>query len=199
MDIDQSIYNTAIEEGFSPTSAKLIVAQARLESSHYSSDVFKANNNMYGMKYVAQPLATKGTLAPLNERSASCKSGGACLNGDYYAKYSTIQDSAKDTIQRLYKKTRKGIGFEQLKNVADATEFANKLKTRDYFGFHSIETEAGKKEARDYARILDSILLRIKVVNFYKRYKKQINYTTLAIVVLGLTGLGYWYYKKKNK
>ena len=69
MDIDQSIYNTAIEEGFSPMSAKLIVAQARLESGHYGSDVFKANNNMFGMKYVAQPLATRGTLAPPNERS----------------------------------------------------------------------------------------------------------------------------------
>jgi len=199
MDIDQSIYNTAIEEGFSPTSAKLIVAQARLESSHYSSSVFKANNNMYGMKFIGQPLATKGTLAPLNERSASCRSGGACVNGDYYAKYSSVEDSAKDTIQRLFKITRKGIGFDQLKDVKDATEYATKLKTRDYFGFHSIDTEAGKQEAREYARILDSILLRIKVLNFYKENKKKIDYTTLAIVVLGLTGMAYWYYKKKYK
>jgi hypothetical protein len=199
MDIDQSIYNTAIEEGFSPTSAKLIVAQARLESSHYSSSVFKANNNMYGMKFIGQPLATRGTLAPLNERSASCRSGGTCVDSDHYAKYSSVEDSAKDTIQRLYKKTRKGIGFDQLKDVKSATEFATKLKTRDYFGFHSIDTEAGKQEAREYARILDSILLRIKVLNFYKENKKKIDYTTLAIVVLGLTGFAYWYYKKKYK
>jgi hypothetical protein len=199
VDIDQSIYNTAIEEGFSPTSAKLIVAQARLESSHYSSDVFKANNNMYGMKFIGQPLATRGTLAPPNERSASCRSGGTCANSDHYAKYSSIQDSARDTIQRLYKKTRKGIGFDQLKNVKDATEFATKLKTRDYFGFHSINTNEGKFEASEYARILDSILLRIKVVNFYKRNANTINFTTLGIVVLGLTGIAYWYYKKKYK
>jgi uncharacterized FlgJ-related protein len=82
MDIDQSIYNTAIEEGFSPTSAKLIVAQARLESSHYSSTVFKANNNMFGMKYVGQPLATKGTLAPSKELSKSCRENGNCANSD---------------------------------------------------------------------------------------------------------------------
>jgi hypothetical protein len=199
MDIDQSIYNTAIEEGFSPTSAKLIVAQARLESSHYSSSVFKANNNMYGMKFIGQPLATRGTLAPPNERSASCRSGGTCVNSDHYAKYSSVEDSAKDTIQRLYKKTRKGIGFDQLKDVKSATEFATKLKTRDYFGFHSIDTEAGKFEASEYARILDSILLRIKVLNFYKENKKKIDYTTLAIVVLSLTGFAYWYYKKKYK
>jgi len=199
MDIDQSIYNTAIEEGFSPTSAKLIVAQARLESSHYSSTVFKANNNMYGMKFIGQPLATRGTLAPPNERSASCRSGGACVDSDHYAKYSSIENSAKDTIQRLYKKTRKGIGFDQLKNVKDATEFATKLKTRDYFGFHSIDTDAGKFEASEYARILDSILLRIKIVNFYRQNEKKINYTTFAIVVLGLTAVAYWYYKKKYK
>jgi len=199
MDIDQSIYNTAIEEGFSPTSAKLIVAQARLESSHYGSSVFKANNNMFGMKFIGQPLATRGSLAPPNERSASCRSGGVCANSDHYAKYSSIEDSAKDTIQRLYKKTRKGIGFDQLKDVKDATEFATKLKTRDYFGFHSIDTDAGKFEASEYARILDSILLRIKIVSFYRRNEKKINYTTFAIVVLGLTGLAYWYYKKKYK
>jgi len=199
MDIDQSIYNTAIEEGFSPTSAKLIVAQARLESSHYSSTVFKANNNMYGMKFIGQPLATRGSLAPPNERSASCRSGGACVDSDHYAKYSSIEDSAKDTIQRLYKKTRKGIGFDQLKNVKDATEFATKLKTRDYFGFHSIDTDAGKFEASEYARILDSILLRIKIVNFYRQNEKKINYTTFAIVLLGFTAVAYWYYKKKYK
>lgn len=199
MDIDQSIYNTAIEEGFSPTSAKLIVAQARFESGHYSSDVFKANNNMYGMKYIGQALATKGTLAPPNERSKSCREGGNCVNSDHYAKYSSISNSAKDTIQRLYKITRNGIGFEQLKNVASATEFANKLKTRNYFGFHSIDTEAGKQEAKEYARVLDSILLRIKVINFYKENKKKIDYTTLAILVLGLTGFAYWKYKKKYK
>jgi hypothetical protein len=199
VDIDQSIYNTAIEEGFSPMSAKLIVAQARLESGHYSSDVFKANNNMFGMKYVGQPLATRGTLAPVKELSKSCREGRDCANSDYYAKYSSINNSARDTIQRLFKITKNGIGFEQLKNVASATEYANKLKTRNYFGFNSINTEAGKQEAREYARILDSILFRIKVINFYKRNEKKINYTTLAILVLGLTGVAYWYYKKKYK
>jgi flagellum-specific peptidoglycan hydrolase FlgJ len=54
--IDQDIYNMAIAEGFSPISAKLIVAQARLESGDYSSNVFVNNNNMFGMKYVGQTL-----------------------------------------------------------------------------------------------------------------------------------------------
>ena len=40
---DQIIYDTAIKEGFNPTAAKLIVAQARFESADYTSNVFQKN------------------------------------------------------------------------------------------------------------------------------------------------------------
>lgn len=197
MNLDQEIYNLAIEEGFSPTSAKIIVAQARLESANYGSNVFANNNNMYGMKYVGQPLASRGTLAPLNERSSSCKSGGNCVDRDYYAKYNSPTDSAKDVIQRLYKKTRKGVGFNELKDVKDAQEFANKLKTRDYFGFHDISTPEGQAEANSYARGLMARMLLVGVVEFYETHKKKINYTLMGLVLIGVTTLSYLYYKKK--
>jgi hypothetical protein len=199
MTLDQEIYNVAIKEGFSPTSAKLIVAQARLESANYGSNVFNNNNNMYGMKYVGQPLATRGTLAPLNERSSSCQNGGTCSDRDYYAKYKTPSDSAKDVIQRLYKKTRKGIGFDELKNVKDAYEFATKLKTRDYFGFNDISTPEGKDEANGYARGLIARLVNVSIVEFYENNKKKINYTIVGLALIGLTSLAYWYYKNKMK
>lgn len=197
MNLDQEIYNLAIEEGFSPTSAKIIVAQARLESANYGSNVFANNNNMYGMKYVGQPLASRGTLAPLNERSSSCKSGGNCVDRDYYAKYNSPTDSAKDVLQRLYKKTRKGVGFNELKDVKDAQEFANKLKTRDYFGFHDISTPEGQAEANSYARGLMARMLLVSVVEFYETHKKKINYTLMGLVLIGVTTLSYLYYKKK--
>jgi hypothetical protein len=176
--------------------------QARLESANYGSNVFNNNNNMFGMKFIGedkQPLATRGTIAPLNERSESCKSGGTCVDRDYYAKYKYPSDSAKDVIQRLYKKTRNGIGFNELKDVKDAQEFANKLKTRNYFGFYDINTPKGQAEANQYALGLNARLLLVNVLEFYKENKKKINYTTFAIVVLGFTALGYWYYKKKYK
>ena len=194
---DQEIFNLAIQEGFSPIASKLIVAQARLESANYGSNVFNNNNNMYGMKYVGQALATRGTLAPLNERSSSCRNGGNCLNGDFYAKYNSPTDSAKDLIQRLYKKTRNGIGFEELRNVKDAKEFATKLKTRNYFGFKDISTPEGKIEANNYALGLKARLLLIKVVDFYKSNEKKINYGLLGLVIIGATLLAYRYYKKK--
>jgi hypothetical protein len=199
MSLDQDIYNLAIAEGFSPTSAKLIVAQARLESSNYGSNVFKNNNNMYGMKFVGQPLATRGTLAPMNERSSGCKSGGNCVDRDFYAKYSTPSDSAKDVIQRLYKKTRNGIGFNELKNVKDANEFATKLKTRNYYGFADINTPEGKAEVNKYTLGLNARLLLVNIVEFYQENKKKINYTSLALALFGVSWLAYWYYKKKIK
>jgi uncharacterized FlgJ-related protein len=52
-EIDQAIYNTAIEQGFNPTTAKLIAAQARFESADYTSNVFKLNNNTSGIKFTS--------------------------------------------------------------------------------------------------------------------------------------------------
>jgi hypothetical protein len=197
MAYDQEIYNIAIQEGFTPITAKLIVAQARLESSHYDSKVFKANNNMYGMKFVGQPLATRGTLAPQNERSKQCLQSNICKDSDHYAKYKTVTDSAKDTIQRLYKRTLYGVTPEEINKSRNATEFANTLKKRRYFGFKDFNTPEGKEEARKYASVLDSILLRIKVVEVYTKYKKQINYTTIGLLFVAIGGTAYWYYKKK--
>jgi len=64
MNYDQLIYDAALKGGFNPTSAKLVVAQAKHETCNYTSNVFKKNNNLFGMKFVGQPLAKRGTPAP---------------------------------------------------------------------------------------------------------------------------------------
>ena len=151
--IDQSIYILATENGFTDVSARLIVAQARLESADYTSNVFKNNANMYGMKYIGQALATRGTLAPVNERSANCRNTGICQNSDHYAKYASATDSAKDVVNRLYSITKNGITPAQLKNAKTPIEFATLLKTRGYFG----------TTATQYATGLKSKLKKIKI------------------------------------
>jgi flagellum-specific peptidoglycan hydrolase FlgJ len=143
--IDQQIYLTAMANGFTDISARLIVAQARLESSDYTSNVFKNNANMYGMKFIGQSLATRGSLAPINERSAKCRNTGVCVNSDYYAKYNNPQDSVKDVIVRLYAKTLNGIKPEQLKSVKTPIEFATLLKQRAYFGVTASQYATGLK------------------------------------------------------
>jgi hypothetical protein len=192
---DQLIYNTAIKAGFTPTAAKLVVAQARLESADYTSNVFKNNNNTSGMKFIGQPLATRGTLAPVNERSSTCRAGGECRNSDHYAKFSSVADSAADKINRLYTKTMGGVTPDQLKNVKTADEFAALLKRRSYYGFHSYSTEQGKKEAAGYAAGLKAKLLRLQVVEFVRENKGKIG---IVIAVAAAVSL-YLYFKLGKK
>lgn len=180
---DQIIYDTAINQGFSPTAAKFVVAQARFESADYTSNVFKNNLNTSGMKYIGQPLATRGTLAPTNERSAVCRSGGVCRNSDHYAKFASVQDSANDKIVRLYNITMKGVTPEQLKNAKTPEEFSKLLKIRGYYGGDEL----------NYASGLKSKLLRIQVVEFVTKNK---NFLLLGA---GLILIAYYVYKNKIK
>jgi hypothetical protein len=182
---DQIIYDTAIQEGFNPAAAKLIVAQARFESADYTSNVFNKNLNTSGMKYIGQPLATRGSLAPFNERSSKCQKEGICANGDHYAKFASVSDSAKDKIQRNYNRTIKGVTPEQLKNVKDADEFAKLLKQRGYYG---------DKESI-YAAGLKAKLIRIQIVEFVEKNKNTLILLGAGLVLVGIS----YYIFTKNK
>lgn len=193
-EIDQAIYDTAIEQGFNPTAAKLIAAQARFESADYTSAVFKANNNTSGIKYIgaSQINAQRGTLAPANERTC----GGGC-NGDYYAKFDTIQDCINDKIVRLYNKTMGGVTPQQLKDSTDATEFATLLKKRSYYGATPYGTTQATNDINNYAGGMRAKILKINVLEFYTKNKTAINLAVVGAVLIGLTG--YFYYLKKKK
>ena len=186
---DQLIYETAIKQGFNPNAAKLIVAQARFESSDYNSNVFQKNLNTSGMKFIGQPLATRGTPAPKNEQRCN----GGC-DGDYYAKFSSVQDSASDKIVRLYSKTMGGVTPEQLKNVNDADEFSTLLKKRNYYGFGKFGTEVGDKEIKNYAGGLRAKLLKVNVIEFVQKNRNSL------LIGLGLLMFGgaFYLYKKNN-
>jgi uncharacterized FlgJ-related protein len=166
-EIDQAIYNTAIEQGFNPEAAKMIAAQARFESADYKSNVFKLNNNTSGIKFIGQPNAVRGSLAPANERTCN----GGC-NGDYYAKFDTVQDAINDKIVRLYNITMRGVSPEQLKNATDSTEFANLLKQRGYYG----------SSASEYASGIRAKLLKINVLDFYTKNSFNIVFVSIVVV-----------------
>jgi len=170
-ELDQMIYDLAIANGFNQNTAKYVVAQSRLESANYTSNVFKYNNYLNGMKYTGQANATKGTKSP---------------EGDYYAKWNTPEDSARDVIERYYGETIKGVTPAQLKNAADSTEFANLLKQRGYFGV----------SASQYGSGLYSRLMQINVVETAKEVTAYAE-NNLGTVILGLSLLaaGYLAYK----
>lgn len=70
------LYQYLIELGFNYYQAQLITAQAAHETGNFTSDIFKQNNNLFGMKYAKQKFA------------AGEKNG--------HAYYNTLEDSAKD-------------------------------------------------------------------------------------------------------
>jgi len=188
-EIDQMSYEAAISQGFTPVSAKFVVAQGRLESGHYTSNAYKNNNNSFGMKYVGQPLATRGTIAPYSERSNSCKVSNNCSNSDYYAKYNNVSDSIKDVTGRLYNITMGGVTPEQLKNSKTPEEYAHLLKLRRYYG----ATE------QDYASTIKSILNRLKLVEVYELLKKNktpIKYGLIGASIIAMGGYFYFLVKK---
>jgi hypothetical protein len=143
------------------------------------------------MKFIGQPLATRGSLAPMSERSATCRSGGTCNNSDHYAKFASVQDSATDKIVRLYSKTMGGVTPEQLKNAKTAEEFARLLKKRRYYGPSAYGTAAAEKEISQYAGGIKLLMLRAQLVEFVGKNKSG-----LLIGVL-LVATAIYLYKKK--
>jgi len=215
---DQIVYDLARQEGFTDIVAKMMAAQSRLETSlngvDYNTNNFKCNNNMFGMKYAGQPLATKGTLAPSSEISSNCspsgndcnrKGVGNCKNGDFYARYNSPEDSAKDAIQRLFKITINGIKPEEINQATDSTSYATVLKKRDYYGFKHYGEAGAQQEIDGYAGAIRARLRRVSVTEWvadvYKNNKT--NFAIVGGVLIGLTAYMYILYKKgyilKNK
>ena len=168
-ELDQSIYNTALQQGFTPTAAKFVVAQARFESADYKSSVFKNNNNTSGIKFIGQPNATRGSLSP---------------EGNYYARFNTVQDSVNDKIARIYNITMRGVTPTQLKNSESVDDFARLLKQRGYF----------TDTLSNYTSGLKAKLLKVNVLEFVKK-----NAATLVVGLILLVGGSYLLYKKLKK
>jgi len=173
---DQEIYNGAITGGATPALAKLLVAQARLESGNYSNSQTKNNNNIFGFKY--------------SEKSSYAKVGNISPEGDAYAHYDTLQDAILDYIGRWMSLTSKegGTRLEEFNKIAegDTTTYSNKLKSYGYFG----------ATPSQYASGLNSAIKRINVVAFYFENKNTIDYGVIGAVVIGLTYYVYYLYKK---
>jgi len=134
LNIDTTIFNTAKKNGFSDAVAKNLVAQARYESNDYKSNVFKNNTNLFGYKYVGQPLATKGTVAPQSEWTNP-------QTPQYYAKYASVADSATEVIKWLYR--RENEGKFKVSDLTTAQAYADALKKGNYYGQTSFEYAQG--------------------------------------------------------
>jgi len=114
---DQKIYDEAISWSIEPDMAQYIVCQARLETSAYTSAVFKDDNNCFGMHYAGQFGATQSSL-----HSEA---------GKPYAHYASIADSVADLAAWI--SNREADGTFDTYNIGTIQEYADALKAGNYY------------------------------------------------------------------
>lgn len=127
---DSRIYNEALKLGMPSNIAKLIVAQAKHESSYqgkpYNSPVFLKNNNLNGYGFIGQKGALQGSIKPKSEWKSS-------TDPTYYAKYPNIEGSVAEIVAYIKRRQTKGQFPKSLLEVNTPYKYASLLKQAGYF------------------------------------------------------------------
>lgn len=123
MTYQDRIYNQLISDGLPDTLAKLMVAQASFETAYngvpFNSPVFRADNNAFGYKWVGQSTASgAGTMSP---------------EGDYYAHYDNVEQSAHEMALWIYRRQKDGTFPGDLRTITDPYQYAQYLENARYF------------------------------------------------------------------
>lgn len=150
-DYENVIYNTYIENGLTPQAALFLTAQTMHETADYSSNVFKQNNNVAGIKIPRKRkspfIEGVGTAAPANESKDQ--------KYNKYAKYKDVKSGAMDLLEWMkYNKIDPN-------KFNTPEEYAEALRQKSYFG----NTEEGKKI---YVAGLQNKIKKLKKKGFEK-------------------------------
>jgi len=115
------VFDAAINTGLNETQAKLITAQATHETGNFKSNVFKTDNNLFGMKMPSrrnkQYIERPSTIIMRSEGATP------------YAHYSSIENSVNDLVLGWHKYN--GTNWSKIKTPAD---YATYLKSKGYYG-----------------------------------------------------------------
>lgn len=117
-EIYKIIYTSLIIEGFNVKQAQFVTAQAAHETGNFTSDIFKNNHNLFGMKAAGQSLV-------IGER-----------NG--HAVYASLEDSIAD-YRKYYRR------HNYLSYYETPESFVEALKKASYF---EADQETYKKGVR---------------------------------------------------
>jgi flagellum-specific peptidoglycan hydrolase FlgJ len=161
------VYDTAVGAGVPPVNAQILVDQARHESEDFTSHVFLANNNAFGLKVPSvrkSPYILKaGTAAPSNEGSTP------------YAAYASLQDCVMDLLNWLE------YNHVNWNEVADTDSYAAWIKSKGYYG----DTESNYAAALNR---LDATFNEVYIAGIAKA-KKLVKYWPIFAGVT-LAGIG---------
>ena len=170
MNCDQLIYDIAIANGYNPSACQIIAAHARYITDDYKSGMFRQNNNLFGLRYSNQPLATKGTEVPQDERAP----GKSVIN--HYAKYQTPEDSVRDLVRKLFSQNINSVTRDGMQEIRSVDDYADMLKLRMFY--------AGSNTK--YANSIRAKLFFVKVIDFVNGMNETAERNKPAIM-LGLS------------
>lgn len=100
--------------------ANLVIAQDRYETADYSSDVFNQDNNLGGYTYTG----SKWQAGP----------GLAKPGGGNYAHYTTLENSAGEKVDYIYRRVADGSFPADLTTITTPGQYAQLLKGAGYYG-----------------------------------------------------------------
>ena len=125
--LDSAVYNQATSQGIPANVAKIIVAQARLETADYTSNLFRNFNNAFGYKWVGQKKWANGPAfnAPGQDAQGN-------PDGGTYASYPSIQYSTGELVDWLKRRQRDGV--LTIANLTTPGAYAAALKAAGYYG-----------------------------------------------------------------
>lgn len=141
----KTVFFTAKQAGLNDVQAKIIVAQATLESGNFKSNVFEQDNNLFGMKLPS--VRPKTYIAGASK--IVMKSEGATP----YASFSTVADSVRDLILGYHK--YKGTDWSKIQTPVDYSTY---LKSKNYYGVNV--------SIKQYADPMTSIISRLTFLKF---------------------------------
>lgn len=124
-DYSQRVFNQARRgspvnpQGLPVALSNLVTAQARHESANFTSPLFLSDNNAFGYDYTGNA----------NQVGPSLRSHG----GNYYAKYSSLENSVDEIVDWIYRRAREGKFPANLATIQSPNDYATLLKNSKYF------------------------------------------------------------------
>lgn len=107
----QTVYEQALSTGLPDTQARLVAAQAALESNHGRSGLSRNANNYFGIK---AGRSWRGDTASYRTREENAQGAGYYIN-DRFRKYASPVDSFRDHVsllQRRYPEAYAALSFD---------------------------------------------------------------------------------------
>lgn len=120
MEYAQRVYNKALSDGMPQFVATCIALQCAHESAGFTSNVFKTCNNLNGYKWKGQSTAA-----------------GPCLRspeGDYYAKYNTIEESVHELTAWIKRRQKEGKFPADLNTITTLDQYAALMQKSGWYG-----------------------------------------------------------------